>query len=94
VSAALCSMGHEVFSPTHRGCEQGVGVDRVGVDLTAIGDGLVDAVRDHDLQDFVMVGHSGGGPAAQYAADRLAEQSAGSFSLTRGCCMTGPPSMT
>jgi pimeloyl-ACP methyl ester carboxylesterase len=74
VSAALRSVGHEVLAPTLRGSEQGVAVDRVGVDLTAIGDGLVDAVRDHDLQDFVLVGHSGGGPAAQYAADRLAEQ--------------------
>jgi pimeloyl-ACP methyl ester carboxylesterase len=44
------------------------------VNLSAIGDGLVGAVREHDLRDFVLVGHSGGGPAAQYAADRLAEQ--------------------
>ncbi len=74
VSAALRSVGHEVFAPTLRGSEAGVAVDRVGVNLTTIGDGLVDAVRDHDLQDLVLVGHSGGGPAAQYAADRLAEQ--------------------
>jgi pimeloyl-ACP methyl ester carboxylesterase len=74
VSAALRSVGHEVFAPTLRGSEQGVAVDRVGVDLTAIGDGLVDAIKDHHLRDFVLVGHSGGGPAVQYAADRLAEQ--------------------
>jgi pimeloyl-ACP methyl ester carboxylesterase len=74
VSAALRSSGHEVFAPTLRGCEQGVAVDRVGVDLTAIGDDLVDAVTDHDLRDLVLVGHSGGGPAAQYVADRLAER--------------------
>jgi pimeloyl-ACP methyl ester carboxylesterase len=67
-------MGHEVFAPTLRGSEQGAAVDRVGVDLTSIGDGLVDAIREHDLQDFVLVGHSGGGPVAQYAADRLAQQ--------------------
>jgi len=74
VSAALRSVGHEVFAPTLRGSEQGAAVDRVGVDLTAIGDGLIDAVRQHGLQDFVLVGHSGGGPAAQYAADRLVQQ--------------------
>lgn len=73
VSAALRSAGHEVFAPTLRGCEQGVAVDRVGVNLTAIGDGLVDAVKEHDLRDLVLVGHSGGGPAAQYAADRLSQ---------------------
>jgi pimeloyl-ACP methyl ester carboxylesterase len=74
VSAALRSVGHEVFAPTLRGCEQGAAVDRAGVNLTAMGDGLVDAIRGHNLRDFVLVGHSGGGPAAQYAADRLAEQ--------------------
>jgi pimeloyl-ACP methyl ester carboxylesterase len=74
VSAALRSVGHEVFAPTLRGSEHGVAVDRVGVNLTAIGDGLVDAVRQHDLRDLVLVGHSGGGPVAQYATDRLAQQ--------------------
>jgi pimeloyl-ACP methyl ester carboxylesterase len=73
VSAALRTEGHEVFAPTLRGSEQGVAVDRAGVNLTTIGDGLVDAVRERGLQDFVVVGHSGGGPVAQHAADRLAE---------------------
>lgn len=74
VSAALRTEGHEVFAPTLRGSEQGVAVDRTAVDLTAIGDGLVNAVRERNLQDVVLVGHSGGGPIAQYAADRLARQ--------------------
>jgi pimeloyl-ACP methyl ester carboxylesterase len=46
-------------------------VDRAGVDLTAIGEGLVEAITHEGLQDVVLVGHSGGGPAIQYAADRL-----------------------
>jgi pimeloyl-ACP methyl ester carboxylesterase len=74
VSAALRSAGHEVFAPTVRGSEQGTAVDRIGVNLTTIGDGLVDAVRERDMHDFVLVGHSGGGPVAQYAADRLTDQ--------------------
>ena len=74
VAAALRSVGHDVLAPTLRGCEQGVAIDRVGINLTAMGDGLVDAIRQHDLGDFVLVGHSGGGPVAQYAADRLAQQ--------------------
>ena len=76
VSTALRRAGHEVFAPTLRGSEEGAAVDRVGVNLTTLGDGLVDAVRERHLQDFVLVGHSGGGPVAQYAADRLAEQTA------------------
>jgi pimeloyl-ACP methyl ester carboxylesterase len=74
VSAYLRSEGHEVFAPTLRGSEQGAAVHRVGVNLTTIGEGLVDAIREQGIRDFVLVGHSGGGPAAQYAADRLSQQ--------------------
>jgi pimeloyl-ACP methyl ester carboxylesterase len=73
VSAYLRSAGHEVFTPTLRGSEEGA-VDRDGVNLTTMGEGLVHAIKEHDLDDFVLVGHSGGGPVAQYAADRLAKQ--------------------
>lgn len=74
VTAALQSAGHDVFSPTLRGSEEGVEVDRTGVTLTGIGEGLVDTISRHDLDGIVLVGHSGGGPAAQYAADRLVER--------------------
>jgi pimeloyl-ACP methyl ester carboxylesterase len=70
VAAALRDGGHRVFAPTLRGSEDGE-VDRAGVDLTAIGEGLVEAITHEELQDVVLVGHSGGGPAIQYAADRL-----------------------
>lgn len=73
VSDALGSAGHQVFAPTLRGSQEGA-VDRLGLTLRTIGDGLVDAIRERDLRDFVLVGHSGGGPVAQYAADRLTEQ--------------------
>src|SRR5262245_30538824 len=73
VSAALRSAGHEVLAPTLRGSEQG-SVDRTGVNLTTMGDGLIAAIRERGFGDFVLVGHSGGGPVAQYAADRLVGQ--------------------
>jgi pimeloyl-ACP methyl ester carboxylesterase len=72
VAARLRAAGHQVFAPTLRGSEAG-DVDRAGVDLTAIGEGLVDAVGQRGLEDFVLVGHSGGGPVIQYVANRLKE---------------------
>jgi pimeloyl-ACP methyl ester carboxylesterase len=73
VAGHLRAEGHRVFAPTLRGLEEG-DVDRSGVDLTAIGEGLIDAIKQQDLEEMVLVGHSGGGPAVQYAADRLAEK--------------------
>jgi pimeloyl-ACP methyl ester carboxylesterase len=72
VAASLRAGGHQVFAPTLRGSEEG-DVDRAGVTLTAIGEGLIDAIKQQDLEDFVLVGHSGGGPVIQYVADRLPE---------------------
>ncbi|GAA4588129.1 alpha/beta fold hydrolase [Planotetraspora phitsanulokensis] len=72
VAARLRAGGHQVFAPTLRGSEEG-DVDRAGVTLTAIGQGLIDAIKQQGLDDFVQVGHSGGGPVIQYAADRLTE---------------------
>jgi pimeloyl-ACP methyl ester carboxylesterase len=71
VAAILRDAGHGVFAPTLRGSEDGE-VNRAGVDLTAIGEGLVDAISRADLRDLVLVGHSGGGPAIQHAAGQLA----------------------
>ena len=73
VSATLRSAGHEVYAPTLRGSEES-SVDRVRVNLSTIGDGLVRGITELDLHNFVLVGHSGGGPVAQFAADRLAER--------------------
>jgi pimeloyl-ACP methyl ester carboxylesterase len=70
VATRLRAEGHQVFAPTLRGSEPG-DADRAGVDLSAIGEGLIEAIRKRDLRDLVLVGHSGGGPAVQYAADRL-----------------------
>ncbi|UOZ03484.1 alpha/beta fold hydrolase [Amycolatopsis sp. WQ 127309] len=70
VARSLRDGGHTVLAPTLRGSESG-DVDRAEVNLTAIGEGLVEEIRRAGLRDVVLVGHSGGGPAIQYAADRL-----------------------
>lgn len=73
VAASLREDGHTVFAPTLRGSGTGA-VDRTGLNLTAIGDDLIDQIGRAGLRDFVLVGHSGGGPVSQYAADRLPER--------------------
>jgi pimeloyl-ACP methyl ester carboxylesterase len=71
VASALSGRGHSVLAPTLRGLEEG-GADRSGVTLTDMGEGLVEEIRKTDFREFVLVGHSGGGPVAQFVADRLA----------------------
>ncbi|GII59720.1 hypothetical protein Pth03_81090 [Planotetraspora thailandica] len=72
VAARFRADGHQVSAPTLRGSEEG-DVDRAGVTLTAIGEGLIAAIKQQGLEDFVLVGHSGGGPVIQYVADRFPE---------------------
>jgi pimeloyl-ACP methyl ester carboxylesterase len=36
--------------------------------------GLIQEVEEQDLHDFVLVGHSGGGPVAQIVADHLGDR--------------------
>ncbi|MFG2631988.1 alpha/beta fold hydrolase [Streptomyces sp. NPDC048473] len=73
LSSVLGSRGHEVFAPTLRGLEEH-NADRAGLALTDMANGLVRDIEERDLRDFVLVGHSGGGPVAQYIADRLPER--------------------
>ena len=87
VAASLREGGHVVLTPTPRGSEGG-GVGGAGVDLTAIRESLVEAIRDAGLRALVLVAHSGGGPAIQYAADRLADITRRVASSMRGCCVT------
>jgi len=72
VAALLRDAGHRVVAPTLRGSEYGA-VDRAGITLTDIGDGLVKQIERLGLRDLVLVGHSGGGPVVQYVAERLAK---------------------
>jgi pimeloyl-ACP methyl ester carboxylesterase len=73
VAAHLRAGGHQVFAPTLLGSEEGA-ANRDGITLNTIGDALVRAIGQQGLGDFVLVGHSGGGPVVQYVADRLREQ--------------------
>lgn len=70
VAPLLRAVGHEVFTPTLRGLEEG-DVNRAGLTLDDLAGGLIDEIEDCDLDDFVLVGHSGGGPVAQLVADRF-----------------------
>ena len=58
------------FTPTLRGLDEG-DVDRAGLTLGDLAGGLIQEIEDRDLDDFVLVGHSGGGPVAQLVADRF-----------------------
>jgi pimeloyl-ACP methyl ester carboxylesterase len=73
VAPLLWSAGHEVFTPTLRGMEEG-DVDRAGLTLGDLAGGLIQEIEDRDLDDFVLVGHSGGGPVAQLVADRFGQR--------------------
>jgi pimeloyl-ACP methyl ester carboxylesterase len=68
----LTSAGHSCYAPTLRGCEETA--DNRGVGLEAVTVAVIDAVRQQDLRDLVVVAHSGGGAVAQGVVDRLAER--------------------
>jgi pimeloyl-ACP methyl ester carboxylesterase len=70
VSARLRAYGHDVFAPTLRGLAEGDN-DRANATLASMAAGLIEQIRDRDMHDFVVTGHSGGGPVAQIVADRL-----------------------
>ena len=62
--------GHNVFAPTSRGLADG-DTDRADLSRADLAAGLIQEILDRDLHDFVVTGHSGGGPVAQLVADRL-----------------------
>jgi pimeloyl-ACP methyl ester carboxylesterase len=70
VAPLLWSAGHEVFTPTLRGLDEG-DVDRASLTLGDLAGGLIQEIENRNLDDFVLVGHSGGGPVAQLVADRF-----------------------
>jgi pimeloyl-ACP methyl ester carboxylesterase len=70
VAPLLRSAGHEVFTPTLRGLDDGE-IDRASLTLGDLAGGLTQQIENRNLDDFVLVGHSGGGPVAQLVADRV-----------------------
>lgn len=73
VAPLLHSAGHAVFTPTLHGLDEG-DVDRAGLTLSDLASGLIQEIEDRNLDDFVLVGHSGGGPVAQLVADRVGQR--------------------
>lgn len=69
VADDLRSRGSDVLAPTLRGLEEG-DVDRRGVTASDLAEDLLRHIVRADLDDVVLVGHSGGGPLIQLVADR------------------------
>lgn len=68
LAEALRESGHEVYLPTLAGNEPGADKQ---TGLAAAIDSLVGFIDNHDLNDFVLLGHSYGGMVITGAADRL-----------------------
>lgn len=78
VAARLRASGHRVLAPTLLGSEPvdhpaSQALARGDLGLAAIGDDLVRQIHEAGFDDAVLVGHSGGGPVVQHAADRLGD---------------------
>src|SRR5690242_8506685 len=70
VAAPLGAAGHQVLSPTLTGLGERRGELRSDVDLGTHVDDVVQLLRDGDLHDVVLVGHSYAGLVVREAADR------------------------
>ena len=70
-AAPLRQAGHEVHLPTLAGNRPG---DRKDVNLSAAIASLVEFIESHQLEDFVLVGHSYGGMLITAIAARMAER--------------------
>lgn len=56
----LKARGQRAYAPTLRGSEAG-NINRAGIILQDIADGLATFLLERDLNDILLVGHSGGG---------------------------------
>jgi pimeloyl-ACP methyl ester carboxylesterase len=70
VAALLREAGHNVFAPDLTGLATRAEELSPGVDLDTHIDDVVGLIREHDLQDVILVGHSYGGMVITGAADR------------------------
>lgn len=74
VVGPLAAAGHEVIPVTLPGRAERSGEDLTAIDLDTHIEAIVDLIRERDLHEVVLVGHSGGGIAAYGAADRIPER--------------------
>ena len=77
--------GHNAYTPTIKGNRPG-DAKTVGLD-EAIGS-IVDYLSENDFKEVVLVGHSYGGMIITGVADRVPDESAGSFIGTRSFPIT------
>jgi pimeloyl-ACP methyl ester carboxylesterase len=72
VRDVLRAEGHRALAPTWLGAADGHPLAPQETTINAAGARIAATVTDSADDDVVLVGHSGGGPIAQYVADRLA----------------------
>lgn len=71
VTRELRSQGHDVHPVTLTGLGERAHLAGPGVDLETHVEDVLGVIRAEELNDVILVGHSGGGMAATIAADRL-----------------------
>lgn len=74
VRTRLEAAGHTVFTPTMPGLAERAGEMSPDITMQSFVNTVVDLLRDQDLTDVILVGHSHGGPVVSGAADALAER--------------------
>ena len=94
VSGLLRDAGHEVHTPARLGGGERAHLVHPGVDLDSHVDEVVELIRDRDLVDVILVGHSYGGMVITGVADRAAGESPSSSTSTRRTRPTGSRSST
>src|SRR5579862_2720944 len=70
VAALLRTAGQTVFTPSLTGLAERADELSPDVDLDTHIDDIASLIRDHDLRDVILVGHSYGGMVITGAADR------------------------
>jgi pimeloyl-ACP methyl ester carboxylesterase len=74
VTDRLEAAGHEVFAPSLTGLAERAHLLSPTIDLTTHVEDVVTLLRDRDLHDVVLVGHSYGGMVITGAADRATDR--------------------
>jgi pimeloyl-ACP methyl ester carboxylesterase len=72
VGRRLQALGHHAYAPTLPG--HGPSVERVGITHSKCVASVVSCVREHDLRDVVLVGHSFGGTVICKVAEQVPER--------------------
>ncbi len=71
VARTLRAAGHEVFTPTMTGLGERAHLLNAAVDLSTCIEDVCSLIRNEELSDVVLVGHSFAGPVISGVADRM-----------------------